>query len=189
MSDLLVAAALLWEKDGFNRWDDGEIACTVRMFDCALRVMESDAVRWALIHVQYDGPQPTLAMRTGHADPSRAPRPDMNIRLGTALVHVEAKRLHVRDGLPKDYVKKGMIRFIDGRYPAAGHNIGAMLAYLLKDSPQDSLQAVNGVISREQALGQSHLLGNSTQAAPRLSIHISSHGSKLRLFHHLLDMR
>lgn len=104
-------------------------------------------------------------------------------------MHIEAKRLHVSDGLPKKYVEQGMRRFIDGRYPTAGHNIGAMLAYLLKDSTEDVIGAVNGVINLESTLGPPHVLSDPTQPAPRLTIHVSIHAGNLRLFHHILDMR
>ncbi|MFY1659351.1 hypothetical protein [Micromonospora sp. WMMD1274] len=187
--ELLIEAILLWEQEGFSRYSDGEVPCTVRIFDCACRVIEGDSLKWALIHVQYDGPQPNRAMRAGLEDPSKASRPDLNVRIGSALVHVEAKRLHLRDSLPKKYVQEGMRRFIDGRYSSDGHGLGAMLGYVLRDAPPDAITAVNAVIAEEADLGPSHSLQIPTQWSPRIHLTASRHHDRLRLLHHTIDLR
>lgn len=186
--ELLVDAASLWESEGFFRKNDSEIACTVRMFDCASRLRDARA-ELALIHVQYDGPQPTPEMRRGLADPARARRPDLNFRVGEVVVHVEAKRLHLRDGLPRLYVDEGMRRFIDGHYPASPDGCGYMLAYVLNDPPPDAVAEVNAIISGAPDLGPKHVLGAPSERGPRLLLHVSLHNDGLRLLHQAIDIR
>jgi len=186
---LLIDAASLWRQDGFSRWSDGELACTVRIYDCALSVIENDPEAWALIHVQYDGTQPTLKMRRGLADPAKATRPDLNVRIGSAVIHVEAKRLHLRDGLPKKYLNLGMRRFIDGQYSTAGHGLGAMISFVLSDDPQDAIDAVNEMIIATPDLGPSHIIDLPDAVADRVLLHTSFHNGGLRLFHHAVDIR
>lgn len=186
---LLRQASSLWEAEGFNRFNDGEVACTARLFDCCDRVIHSDDVTFPQVHVQYDGPQLTMSMRAGSGDPARTPRPDMTIRFGSAALRVEAKRLMLIDQLPRKYVREGMFRFLDGRYSSTPPHPGVMVGYILRDPPPAVVAAVNTVISTESGLGAQHLLGPATVTAGPLSRHRSSHAPGPEIVHFLLDIR
>lgn len=83
LDDLFEEALEEWRSTGFDRFDDSETACTVRLFDCADRILRRGQSKWALVRVQYDGPQPTPAIRAGTANPNSSPRPDLVLSIGS----------------------------------------------------------------------------------------------------------
>lgn len=187
LEELLVEAVRLWEAEEFRRYDEGEISCTIRLFDCCDRVVSS-AKKWALVHVQYDGAQPTRATRRGDESPKFSPRPDMNVRFGQVLVDIEAKRLEADGNLPGRYVREGMRRFITGRYPSHSTVGGVMLAYVQHDPPRVGVAAVNRVIEADPDMADSEVLSNSRKLSSRFLIHDSYHAS-IRIVHHVIDLR
>ncbi len=168
---LLIEGTALWEREGFSRWDDGELACTVRLFDCCDRVAHASSRGWAaLVRIQYDGAQPTPGMRRGLEDPRRARRPDLIVFLGSDSILLEAKKLHLGDNLPSLYVREGMQRFIFRHYSSSIRNEGAMVGYILRDAPLDVIAAVNAVIESDPGLGRRHALRLLAQPSPAYSL-------------------
>ena len=185
---LLVDGVELWRQEQFRRWDDGEIACSVRLYDCCRRVLESDRRTWSLVHVEYDGAHPTTEILSGDADPTRSPRPDFGFRFGTARVVVEAKRLSTRDGLPKLYVKRGIYRFRDGRYLSTNSLPGIMVGYIRAEPPAAVVGAVNQVIIDDPDMGNEEVLRELVSVAPDMSRSQSVHPPGIRLIHLAVDV-
>jgi hypothetical protein len=188
LCQLLVEATRLWERENFFRWSDGELSCTIRLFDCCDRTIHENASGWAaLLRVQYDAAQPTTGMRNGTEDPQRAVRPDLVIFLGSARINLEAKRLGLRDALPTRYVREGMARFVNDRYISGPGEPGVMVGYVFSDPPTDVLAAVNEVVHEE--LGPDHVLKSPREPKPKILHHDSYHSEHVRLLHHTVDLR
>lgn len=189
LDDLFVQALAEWRSLGFNRFDNSETSCTVRLFDCADRVLRRDQRKWALVRVQYEGPQPTPAIRAGTVNPNASPRPDLVLSVGSAQMNVEAKRVGVRSPLPRDYVFRGLMRFIDGHYEARPDRPAHMLGYVLTDRPADCVAAINRVILGAPELGQGHELRAVGGAGSLIDRYKSDHGNGLALVHFHFDLR
>ena len=188
LSALLLNAFQLWSKEKFCRFNDHERSCTVRVFDCCLRVIEASEDDWPQVDVYYDTKLPTMEMRKGDADPLRAPIPDLKFRFGAAHMHIEAKRLHLGDGLPALYVSEGMQRFIDGRYRPNGEPLGAMLGFIFKDSRIEILTAVNSAVAASAAMDPSDELKSLACLTPFVESYEGLHGTGFRLLHYWVEI-
>jgi hypothetical protein len=186
ITELLHLAALEWAALGFNRFDDSEVSCTVRLFDLADRIVRQDP-KWTLLRLQYDGAQPTKEMRAGRADPNTTPRPDMVLTVGLSDLSVEAKRIGVRSPLPRDYVNRGMLRFVEGKYPADIGSPGIMVGFALRDGLAACVVAINHAICKTPSLGASNQLMTPESLSRRMSRYLSNHGS-VRIVHHHLEL-
>lgn len=188
--ELFDLAFSAWEDSNFNRYDETETSCTIRFFDCADQIVRADAVKWALVRLQYDGPQPTPEIRSGQANPNTSPRPDLILFMGGVELSVEAKRVGTRKPLPADYVNRGMSRFLGGKYAVAGGCSGHMIGYILKDDPSACVREINKVIAANGSLGAAHrLLNVGAPSRGRVYRYQSLHGPKISLGHHHYDMR
>jgi hypothetical protein len=178
-----------WEAEGFLRFGDGEVDCTVRLYDWCDRLIDADRTAWPAMRVQYDGALPSAGMRAGIEDPMRTVRPDLFLFVGSISIHIEAKRLGVGGSLPKFYVDRGLKRFLSSSYAWQPSARGVMISYNLVDSPSDGLAVVNEKIEQDPTLGSTHLLTQIDLVLPKVSLHKSSHGLHFDIFHYAIDMR
>jgi hypothetical protein len=149
-----------------------------------------DQAAWPLVHIEYDAVQPTLQMLLGKEDPSHAPRPDFSVLVGSAKIRVEAKRLRPSGGFPALYVRRGMARFIEGRYVSTRPHPGVMIGYIEEGSPSAIVNQINSVVQSDPTLGLTHLLNpiSTSNASFVLSCH-STHGNGVRLLHFEIDLQ
>lgn len=184
-----IEAIELWESEDFSRYSNGELSCTIRLYDCFDRLLRSEPRRFPMMRIQYDGPCPTREMREGREDPSRSPRPDLTVFVGNAAVHVEAKRLHLDDGLPALYVSEGMMRFIENKYSASLLIPGVMIGYVLRGDPLDVISSINAHISADSRMGPSDLVREIESPLWCITLCESVHGGEVRLIHGEIDLR
>jgi hypothetical protein len=187
LKELLIEAAVLWRTESYSRYGDDELSCTVRMFDCADRVLRANEYRWPLVRVQYDGTQPTRDMRAGLADPKKAPRPDINVFVGSELINVEAKVLKDTSPYPRNYVARGMRRFVTGYYGVGQSGVGAMLAYVVSGAMVNIAPKVNKVIEGEADFGASATMLEVDRPSAGILIFSSDHG-KVSLHHQVIEI-
>jgi hypothetical protein len=189
VSELFGRAFEDWERAGFDRFDDGETSCTVRLFDCVDRILRNDLRKWGLVRVQYDGPQPTPEIRSGRANPNTSPRPDLILSIGRLELNMEAKRVGTHSPLPRDYVERGMARFVTGRYAMTVGQPGHMLGYILNDPPQECVTAINRVIAGSASVVRGQTLVHTVGQPARIRRYVSVHGAGLTLIHLHFDLR
>ena len=158
---LLKASIEHWAAEDFHRWSDGEVSCTIRVYDWCDRLVNTQRAAYPMMYPLYEAYLPTNEMRLGNEDPARSPRPDMFIICGTAKIYIEAKRLSPSSPLPKEYVDEGMIRFASGRYTAALSRPGIMIGYIFEGSVQASYSAVNAIVRTHPQYGPSHEIRES----------------------------
>lgn len=188
---LILGGVELWRLEDFHRFDDGELSFSVRLFYFCDRLIHENQQAWPLIHIEYDAVQPTREMLLGIASPKTAPRPDFCILFGRDKIRVEAKRLRDGDGLPALYVRRGMARFIDGRYRSSPPHPGVMVGYVETGNVDAVVDRINSVLVSEPGYGESHLLRSSRigdEVAACVSTYRSEHGSDLRLHHYEIDL-
>ena len=176
-----------WIAEDFERYNDYEISFTARLYYWCLEVQQANRGEMISMHIQYDGPLPTRRMLLGLDDPARSPRPDLVVRCGEALILVEAKRLSSTGDLPKDYVHKGMMRFIGRRY-ISPTNTAHMLGYVIADPPPDCYETVNQVILSDPRLGPDHVAKERGKLADKLDLYESDHDFG-RILHYAIDLR
>ena len=129
LCELVVSGIAMWRAENFTRYNDDEVCCTVRIHGCCQRFLEQNEGAWAQFRMHYETGQPTPEMLRGEAHPKRAPEPDLTISVGLEDFLVEAKKLGLQNSLPSNYVRRGMCRFIDGKYRTSA-SLGMMLGYL-----------------------------------------------------------
>lgn len=186
---LIVSATTMWHEEGFKRKTDEEICCTVCLFDCCERVVESDQAEYERFRIIYGAAQPSAGMRAGVVHPKRAPIPDISILIGPVTIRVEAKRISLNKGLTGKYVREGMRRFMDGRYSSTPGKPGIVLGYVQKDDPEAVIASINVKIAAETDLDASDYLQNIAKATAILWSAESVHLGGLRLWHFAVDLR
>ena len=189
MSNLIASAVERWARESFHRFDDGEINCTVRLYDLCDRLLSEHRTEWPCTRVQYDGALPSRDMRAGRENVKRAVRPDLFVFIGSISIHVEAKLLSSTGGLPRYYVDRGMKRFLSRSYAWSSDSRGIMVSYNLTDPPATGLAAVNRAISKDPTLGSSHAIRQVRTVHSRVELHESTHGLHFDLLHYAIDMR
>ena len=141
---LIVAGFRLWANEGFVRFDNHEGSFAVRM----LYHMNDVRREWELgVRVCREQPVDTDAILAGTGNPAKARRIDLMIFVensfdGDTFLGVECKRLDLSADLCREYVKEGMMRFVDGHY-AVKTRIAAMIGYVIDGSPGDTMVKVN----------------------------------------------
>jgi hypothetical protein len=126
-------------------------------------------------------------MRAGKANPKKAPRPDLNVFVGSALIHVEAKILKPTGAYPRNYVTKGMRRFVKGHYDVDSCKLGAMVGYIIAGPSARVVDAVNAVLRIEAGFGASAALTDAGRPGPGIRLYASDHG-KFSLHHQTIDL-
>ena len=189
---LIVAGFRLWANEGFVRFDNREESLTVRMLDLM------DAVRreWGLgFRVCREQLVDTDAILAGTGNPAKARRIDLMVFVessfdGDTFLGVECKRLDLSADLCREYVKEGMMRFVDGHY-AVKTRVAAMIGYVIDGSPGDTMVKVNGYV--ESILGSGHALVPADSVGGLETVYASCHTRfspfpRLRLTHFFFDM-
>jgi hypothetical protein len=186
IDDLFREAFLIWTQRSFERCSDDEICCTVIFFDCCENVLDS----WeSVMRIVYEGAQPTREMRMGRAHPNSVGKPDLTLLFGPFTIRIEAKRLKLGQGLPREYVQEGMRRFIDRKYSSSQGRPGYMLGYIILDEISEIVGAINARIESENDLSESDILGPLEEPYPRFKIYSSKHAPDLRIIHNMFDLR
>jgi hypothetical protein len=189
---LLAEAALEWIAEGCPRYNDHETSCTAALVGHVIRTIDERKARAFQPLVTLETGAWTEAHFSGAADPDSVPRPDVVMWFGLrheARMNIECKRLLSGSATANDYVKKGMCRFLDGRYPT-DEGIGTMIAFLLDRDGDQAVEEINtaieAIIKRVELLGKVEGLGGLD------SVYESDHAvptGDLSLVHLLLDLR
>ena len=146
-----------WSVGGFKRVGDQEDHFTVRLVACMKEIRREQNM--ALLP-RYQYVEPSDEMLQGHEDPAHAPRIDMviawDLLTDDAYFSIECKRL-APDDLARLYVVKGIDRFVRGYYGAKAQT-GAMVGYVIRDTPSAVLNRVNAHVERATTMGPGHTL-------------------------------
>ncbi len=173
MIDALILVALQrWAGNNWRTFDDSEVNCTAQLYRWLKESKRSDA-RFNFVHVELEYVNLTPAMLVGDEPVTTAARPDLCFTIGHVGVHVECKRLQAHGAWCRDYVQKGMARFVDSVY-GAGSPLGVMVGYVQQPAPDGLLGAVNGYVETHPSMGSDHRLV-ATQPAPFGLRHRSHH--------------
>lgn len=185
---LLVESITSWAANGYDRYNDHEISFTVRLFSWMEKVKAANRAEMVLMHLQYDGPVPTREMLLGLADAAKTPRPDMTVKCGDASIHIEAKRVMPTRGYPAQYVKNGMMRFIDGRYISDGVDLAYMVGYIVQGLTADCYEAINNRIRAHPMLGPAEVT-KQREVVDDVTVYVSEHKTIGEMTHYAIDVR
>jgi hypothetical protein len=185
----LVSAIEIWAAEDFERYSDGETSCTARIFHWCEELKRERGGYYLLYHVSCDGLALTPGMRLGKESPKSAGKPDLTISVGNTKLHIEAKLLKPRPprGLPLDYVKNGMMRFISGYYPSVPGIPCIMVSYVLEEAVAVSYDAVNEVIINYDTLGTEDSVKHLEQLGEKTQLYESMHDS-CSIAHFAIDL-
>lgn len=191
MDRLLDEAAALWSNDAWDRFDNDETNCTIKLYawaeQCLKRIPEL-----RILSLQIESVQPTPAMLAGEESAKAMTRPDIRVRIGQeGDLIVECKRLSSSQSHPRKYVREGMMRFIQGEY-GRGRTFGAMVGYILADKPDDVFTAINKQVEKHPDLTAADRLNPvppSTNIPHRYSsTHKRTDQGPIRLTHYHFDL-
>ena len=134
-------------------------------------------------------------MLEGQADPARAPLIDITISWDLfakdAYLSIECKRLGP-DDLARLYVVFGIDRFVRGYY-GAKVQVGAMVGYVTRGTPEAALRRINAHVERNPNMGPAHKLTTIGGIGPLRTVFESNHPrglplQSIRLTHLFFDM-
>jgi hypothetical protein len=118
------------------------------------------------------------------ADPSRVPRPDIELLLGmnhNVRIVLECKRLLRGSATARQYVVQGVQRFVEGRY-CTDEGTGWMIGFLLDRDIATAAAEIGGVLCPVSLEGP--------EAGERdIGRFLSRHGASLKIRHILIDAR
>ncbi len=181
-----------WRAGGFKRAGDHEDDYTVRVFACMKDIRRE---RNMALVPHYQHVVPSDEMLEGQADPARAPRIDITISWDLftedAYLSVECKRL-APDDLARLYVVFGIDRFVRGYY-GGKVQVGAMVGYVIRGTPDAALKRINAHVERTPEMGPGHTLMTTGGIGPLRTVFESNHPRALplqsiRLTHLFFDM-
>lgn len=189
---LLAAAAEHWMADGCPRFNDHEPACTAVLLGFLADMLREGRASAFQISVFPETGGWTDAHLDGRADPNRAPRPDIALFLGVhhdIKMPVECKRLLRPNATAKDYVLKGLCRFLTGTYESSDGEATMICFAMDRDAPtacDDINEVIQEQLTPDQTLTVASPLG-SLQTVYH-SHHVTE-GESLQAVHLLLDIR
>lgn len=189
--ELLASAAVEWLQAGCPRFNDHEASCTAGLVGRLLNKIDEGKVLRLQPMVTLETGAWTPEHFAGKLDPTRVPRPDVVIWLGLqheARMNVECKRLLSGSATPRDYVKDGLCRFLNGRYPV-DEGVGAMIGFLLDRAPPVACEQINRAVNT--FVGRDEPLKKDEPLATLDSVYRSAHSrdaGDIELVHLLLDM-
>ena len=181
-----------WSVGGFKRFGDDEDHYTVRLVACMKEIRRE---RNTAFLPQYQYVEPAHEMLEGLEDPAHAPRIDMVISWGLlaedVYLSIECKRV-APDDLARLYVVEGIDRFVRGYYGAKAQ-AGAMVGYLIRGTPDEVVERVNGRIERTAAMGPAQALTPADSVGWLSTVWSSNHPRPsplltIRLTHLFFDM-
>jgi hypothetical protein len=189
---LLAAAAEAWITDGCPRFNDHETSCTAVLVGFLADVIRKGRASAFQIAVFPETGGWTEAHLDGRSDPDAVPRPDIALFLGLhhdVKMPVECKRLLRPNSTARDYVLKGLYRFLSGTYESSDGQATMICFAMDRDAPtacEDINKVIREQLSADQILKVAPALG-SLQAIYRSQN--SRSGDKLEAVHLLLDIQ
>ncbi|WP_420610960.1 hypothetical protein [Candidatus Poriferisodalis sp.] len=146
VKELLAAAVDKWRADGWDRFDSHEDNCTVQVYRWIRECTRRDS-RFALLTVclQYVNVAPEILR--GNQSAQTATRPDLRIEVAQEGRAIECKRIEPGGAWVRDYVHKGLARFVTGNYGYA-EETGFMIGYVGSGAPGTLIARINGYINR-----------------------------------------
>jgi hypothetical protein len=188
----LIADAIgSWRAAGFDRYDNRETSCAVRVFAWMCEILEgrvtADPVQVIPI---IEGVTPTREQLAGRANVAQAKRPDLLLYLGgnhTVRMAVECKRF-LGSANAGQYVANGMTRFLSGSYVTdAGR--GVMVGFVMTNSVAARVEQVNKQISGHDNLGAGDHLERCSGYPSAPDSYRSEHAAHaVSLTHFFVDM-
>lgn len=181
-----------WRIGGFERFGDHEDDYTVRLAACMKEIRRE---RNMALVPRFQHVEPTDNMWEGREDPAHARRIDMVISWDLfsddAYFSIECKRL-APSNLARLYVVCGIRRFVRGYY-GARVQVGAMVGYIIRGTPDASLKRINTHVERSPDMGPVHTLMATGAIEPLRTVFESNHPRALplqpiRLSHLFFDM-
>jgi hypothetical protein len=180
-----------WRAGGFDRHDDREPSCTVRVFAWMCEILDAHiAANPVQIIPIIEGVTPTREQLAGHVNVAQAKRPDLLLYLGgnhTVRMAVECKRFF-RGANAGKYVDNGMARFLSGSYVTdAGR--GAMVGFVMTNTVAARVEQVNKRIAEHKSLGAGDLLESCSGYPSVPDSYRSDHTAHaISLTHFFVDM-
>ncbi|MEZ5371265.1 MAG: hypothetical protein R2704_00625 [Microthrixaceae bacterium] len=190
--DLIERALVKWRDGGFVRFDDYEANCTIQVFRWMVAERETNP-DFHCVHPRLEWVQPTPEMFAAKESASHMRRPDIRLTIGdSAAWTVECKRLKLSDNLPRLYVDEGLERFVSGSY-GASEATGAMIGYIIDDSPRQIVKAINRRVVEHAVMGAGHELKRRARTKRLLNRYVSQHRRsshrKIEIEHYHADVR
>ncbi|GAB3917972.1 hypothetical protein GCM10011575_42340 [Microlunatus endophyticus] len=160
---LLEAGISLWRNNGWFRFDDSEISCSVQLYRWLQEARRANR-SLVVIEVSIEHLLLTPDMIEGLVSPSSARRPDIRFTASDTGLSLECKRLLAPAVWHQDYVHKGMERFVTSAY-GAGESLGLMVGYLQDVTVDACLPSINKYIAAHTAMGNPHQLSDDHAAS------------------------
>lgn len=189
---LLAAAAEEWIADGCPRFSDHETSCTavlVGFLADALRHGRASAFQIAVFPETGGW---TDAYLDGRLDPNTVPRPDIAMFLGVhhdVKMPVECKRLLRPNATARDYVLKGLCRFLNGTYESSNGE-ATMICFVMDRDASEACEDINKVVRKQLSADQ--ILKTAPDLGSFEAVYHSQHapaGGPLQTVHLLLDVQ
>jgi hypothetical protein len=189
---LLAAAADEWITDGCPRFNDHETSCTAVLVGFLADLIRKGRASAFQIAVFPETGGWTEAHLDGRSDPDAVPRPDIALFLGLhhdVKMPVECKRLLRPNATARDYVLKGLYRFLSGAYESTDGEATMICFTMDRDAPtarEDINKVIQEHLSADQILMVAPPLGSFE------AVYHSHHprdGEPLETVHLLLDIQ
>jgi hypothetical protein len=189
---LLAAAAEEWITDGCPRFNDHETSCTAVLVGFLADAIRQGRASAFQIAVFPETGGWTEAHLDGRADPDAVPRPDIALFLGLhhdVKMPVECKRLLRPNANARDYVLKGLYRFLSGTYEA-NDGQATMICFAMDRDVHTACKDINEVISKRLSADQILMVASPLGSLEAVyhSNHITN-GEPLQAVHLLLDIQ
>ena len=189
---LLAAAAEEWIADGCPRFNDHETSCTAVLVGFLADLIRRGRASAFQIAVFPETGGWTDDYLDGRSDPDTVPRPDIVLFLGLhhdVKMPVECKRLLRPSATAKDYILKGLYRFLSGTYESSDGQATMICFAMDRDAPT-ACEDINKVIRAQ--LDATQILKAAPPLGSLQAIYRSRHphpGDKLEAVHLFLDIQ
>lgn len=189
IGQLFEAALALWEQNGWLAHDHTEENCSVQLYRwCKVAQLQDPSFTLLVLH--HEWPNLTDAILNGTEGVASADRPDLRFEIGVVGRSVECKRLAPTSPWPRNYVYKGLARFVVGNY---GHNesIGYMVGYVQAGTFAEVLAKINTQVSDHPRMGVEQNLGllrENKVSSWNGSRHPRASGQSISIFHLFVNM-
>ncbi len=189
---LLATAAEEWISDGCPRFNDHETSCTAVLVGFLADAIRRGRASAFQIAVFPETGGWTEAHLDGRADPDAVPRPDIALFLGLhhdVKMSVECKRLLRPNATARDYVMKGLYRFLSGTYESSDGQ-ATMICFAMDRDVRAACKDINEVISKQLSADQ--ILVVAPPLGSLEAVYHSNHvanSEPLQAVHLLLDIQ
>lgn len=189
---LVAAAAEEWITDGCPRFNDHETSCTAVLVGFLADAIRQGRASAFQIAVFPETGGWTEAHLDGRADPDAVPRPDIALFLGLhhdVKMPVECKRLLRPNATARDYVLKGLYRFLGGTYESSDGQ-ATMICFAMDRDVHTACEDINEVVREQLSVDQ--ILVVAPPLGSFEAVYHSHHipnGEPLQTVHLLLDIQ